>query len=1113
MSLGALHQFHSGAAVGDAITNQMLQLQSRLRRLGYFSEIYAQYIDEPLSELIKPLDAFVEMPSTALLVHHSMGHTAFDQLMNLRTPMVTVFHSITPAEFFDDEGMRIHIRLGFEQLRSLAVRSIFGVAVSNHNRQQMYDAGFATVEVMPVRTDFHEHRSARAERSSQSDDWLFVGRIVPNKRQLELVRAHAIHRRSGGGGQLHLVGDTSFTPYVEQVRREIERLDATRDVVVHGKVGQRELIDRYRDAGVFVCLSEHEGFGVPLLEAMAAGLPVVARDEAAVAETMGGAGLLLLDAEPSTAAAAVRLIESDPALRAAMVAHQDERLSRVEGFDHDSFLHRVVERVSGRLSGTTVQIQGPFETSYSLAILNRELSLSLDAHADFEMSIHATEGPGDYTPDPADLAALPAAAALYERGRSMQYPEVAIRQMFPPRVADSTAGMTFQYFGWEETRLPPSIVDDFNRHLDGIGTMSSFVEDLLQESGVTVPIRVVGVGVHAPDPDATCDAEELAAARGTRFLHISSAFPRKGVDALLRGYFGSFDDGDDVTLVLKTFPNPHNQVAEQLAELNDEYPNGPHVCWIDRDLDRRQLDGLYNLASAYVHTARGEGFGLPVAEAMLAGVPVISVASTGLADFVNAETAAVIGHSSAPAATHLTVEGSQWSEPSIDDLARELRAFVRGDDPELRLQRVEAARSLIRDEFNWTAVADRWHDFITERRADRRGLTVAAVTTYNSRCGIAEYAARLYGELDGWVHAEVFADDNAVPVSVEHEARVVRAWTNDRSRSVDGLIAALERSAADVLHIQYNFGFFTVAELGRLISAEVPRRPVVVTIHRTAPLDVGNGFESMGDIADDLASADAVIVHQQSDRRRLAEVGIADNVHVIPIGTDAAAVVETSASRRRLGIPARAFVVGTFGFLLPHKGLVPLVRAVAELRARSVDAWLVATCALHPDPSSAAHLDEVRAEIDRLGLADFVHLVTEFLDHDDALERLGASDVIVMPYEQTNESASAAIRFVLPLGRAMVTSALAIFEDVADIVPTLPAPVQPEALAVLLEELWLNDERRERIARDVAEFSEATSWERASSRTREIYVDVLKRRADGEPSGAVESHATTTSDG
>ena len=95
--------------------------------------------------------------------------------------------------------------------------------------------------------------------------------------------------------------------------------------------------------------------------------------------------------------------------------------------------------------------------------------------------------------------------------------------------------------------------------------------------------------------------------------------PRKGVDVLLEAYFDAFDDRSDVSLVLKTFPNPHNEVAQLLARLRAGHAHPPDVRWIDRDFDDEQLQGLYRLADCYVHPARGEGFGLPVAEAMAAG--------------------------------------------------------------------------------------------------------------------------------------------------------------------------------------------------------------------------------------------------------------------------------------------------------------------------------------------------------------------------------------------------------------------------------------------------------------------------------------------------------------
>ena len=216
-----------------------------------------------------------------------------------------------------------------------------------------------------------------------------------------------------------------------------------------------------------------------------------------------------------------------------LVQRQDDRLSIIERFDNDRALQRIIAKAASRAHPLTVQVQGPFETSYSLAILNRELALGLAQHEDFKLSIYATEGPGDYVPSAENLAVHPEAAELYALSPSEPYPDVVVRQMYPPRVDDSPGAMTFQYFGWEESRLPRPYVDEFNRHLDGIGVMSQFVADLLRDSGVVVPIEVVGVGVRAPVHGATDSVRQLDDVRSFRFLHVSAAFPRKGVDVLL----------------------------------------------------------------------------------------------------------------------------------------------------------------------------------------------------------------------------------------------------------------------------------------------------------------------------------------------------------------------------------------------------------------------------------------------------------------------------------------------------------------------------------------------------------------------------------------------------
>jgi glycosyltransferase involved in cell wall biosynthesis len=1082
----------------------MFSIRGHLRAMGFVSEIFAEHVDPRLRGEISSLETYNGSHEHLLLWHHSMGNDALDAGLGLPDDIVTIYHNVTPAHFFTDPATRYYASLGREQLRILARRSKVGVAASNYNRREMLAAGFRRVDVLPPRTDFSGFAEAGDQPWRRSTDWLFVGRVVANKCQDHLVRAFADYARNfDHAARLVLIGDTSSRDYVAEVEKAAVEFGVDECVVLLGKVPDAQLRAMYAQAGVYVSLSEHEGFGVPLLEAMASGLPVIAYAAAAVPETMGGAGILLRTKDPASVAATVQSVSLDPAMRQRLVLRQRTRVRQVENFDIRGLLNRVITRATGADRPLEIQVQGPFETSYSLAIINRQLALGLDKKPGHALSIYATEGPGDYQPDPANLAQMPDATALWRRSAEIPYPDVVIRQMWPPRVIDSPGAITCECFAWEESGVPEGIVSDFNRYLDGIGVLSHFVKEALRQSGAIVPIQVVGSGVESPDPAATVTAPELEGLRSIRFVNIGSAFPRKGIDVLLEAYFAAFDADSDVSLVLKTFPNPHNRVREILEGLRSRYPRGPDVRWIDRDLSQSDIHGLYNLASCYVHPARGEGFGLPVAEAMLAGVPVISVAYSGLADFVSEATAVTIPYRIDRARTHLAVPDSTWAEPDQNALAVAMRRMVdEPDHPEVN-QRVQRARELIADRYSWDAVASRWVEFLAELEAAAEKPRVAMVSTWNSRCGIAENTRAILRAAGDLFDYEIYANDHVEVLDLSAEHGVVRCWTDRWLPELDRLETALDLSGADVVHFQFNFAFFELSRWAALIRRELTRRAVVVSLHRTRDIETSGKLLSLSSIASTLKRVDRLIVHQAADARVLASMGIVDNVRVLGLGCAPPPTVHSAQVRAAMGLDDRP-VIATFGFLLPHKGILDLLDAVDNLRCQTPRLHLLAMCALHPDPTSAAFEIEVRERIASLGLESNLTLITDYLPEATVRTLLSSADVIVLPYRHTEESASSALRFVLSASRPIVVTDLPIFADVRDgivvVDPGSQADLEDALRRILNEPGW-----REDLARQVAHTARRYSWPTIVSDHRQIYVaarTAFERRRSSTPAGA-----------
>ncbi|HEV8229356.1 MAG TPA: glycosyltransferase [Candidatus Limnocylindria bacterium] len=331
----AVHQFHPVLAPGDAMSNHIFALRDRLRSWGYEADAYAVEVKPGVDALSYRRLFRAVRPEDTLILHFSIGNEVFDQLVKIPARRVLVYHNVTPPEFFS--GINDHAaafaRLGLRQLEGLAPKIDLAIGVSAFNRQDLDDLGFRRTAHVPILIDWSLYDTAPdpavlARWSVFDRKLLFVGRVSPNKRHDDLLRMFAYYRSCvDREAHLLLVGSYRDQPAYYARLRELQRaLGLEGAVTFTGSVSLAALCAYYREADCFVSLSEHEGFGVPLLEAMRFDVPVVAYDAAAVGETVDGAGVLLETRDLAEAAEACALVSEDAALRANLAEAGRRRL-------------------------------------------------------------------------------------------------------------------------------------------------------------------------------------------------------------------------------------------------------------------------------------------------------------------------------------------------------------------------------------------------------------------------------------------------------------------------------------------------------------------------------------------------------------------------------------------------------------------------------------------------------------------------------------------------------------------------------------------------------------------------------------------------------------------
>lgn len=344
MTITSVHQVIPVLAPRDAIGNHTMGLRALLRSLGLRSEIYAPIAVGERAGDAQPMEAFRGGPDTAVIYQCSTGSGLAAWCAERREPLVLDYHNITPAHFFDawEPHVGVELRLGRTQLASLCPRARLGLGDSAYNAAELEALGLRPAAVAPILLDLADFdgrgdpatvERLRRAKADGGRDWLFVGRVAPHKAQHRLIQALAFHRRvTGRPDRLHLVGGASSGRYLQTLRDMIGALDLNGAVHLADSISFPDLLAHYDTADVFVSASEHEGFCVPLLEAMYRGVPVVALAAAAVPETLGAGGLLVGESSPAHLSSAVaRVTEHDPLARALVASGRQ----RVECFTLD----------------------------------------------------------------------------------------------------------------------------------------------------------------------------------------------------------------------------------------------------------------------------------------------------------------------------------------------------------------------------------------------------------------------------------------------------------------------------------------------------------------------------------------------------------------------------------------------------------------------------------------------------------------------------------------------------------------------------------------------------------------------------------------------------------
>jgi len=350
-----VHQLATSLSYGDAISDEMLEIQKVLREKGYKSEIFVKFFDPRMASSVKDYREYhrFSSPQNVVIFHFSIGSPVSKLFFRLPDKKIMIYHNITPSDYFIDYH-RILARECYKgrlEIKLFVDKVDLALGDSEFNRQELERVGYTQTGVLPLVLNFSKFEGkedlvTKEIFANSKTTILYVGRLIPNKKFEDIIKTFYFYQRYfNPQSQLILVGDyRGMEHYYGCLRHLVNKLGLN-DVHFSGHVEFPELLSFYRLAHLYLSLSEHEGFGVPLVEAFYLKLPVIAFAAGAVEETMNGGGILLRHKDFLMTAALIDTILTEENIKKRIIEAQLQALKRYDRGKISGILFNYIENI------------------------------------------------------------------------------------------------------------------------------------------------------------------------------------------------------------------------------------------------------------------------------------------------------------------------------------------------------------------------------------------------------------------------------------------------------------------------------------------------------------------------------------------------------------------------------------------------------------------------------------------------------------------------------------------------------------------------------------------------------------------------------------------------